>query len=175
MSTAKKTKKVKPEEIPALMGRPTKFDRAFIQAAYDYIASCQDEVDEFWKTRGEKSDSYDRIIKVKLPTIEGFATHLRVAVKTLYNWAETDNDFLQALEDIKTAQRERLLEKGLSGDYNPTIAKLILSSNHGMKERVDQTTDDQPLPTPVTVNNFKHLSDDELIKLAGGSKEGAGA
>ena len=34
---------------------------------------------------------------------------------------------------------------GLSGDYNSTIAKLILSTNHGMREGTDITSDNKPI------------------------------
>jgi len=119
----------------AKRGRPTEYEQRFVDEAYKYLAECTDEEKEFHKTRGEKSDSYDRIITVKLPTIEGLAIYLGASVKSLYTWSEQHEDFLQALEDIKAAQKERLVTKGLSGEYNSTIAKLILSSNHGMKEK----------------------------------------
>ena len=38
---------------------------------------------------------------------------------------------------IKQEQKERLADNGLAGKYNPTIAKLILSANHDMREKVD--------------------------------------
>lgn len=121
----------------AKRGRPTEYKESFVADAAKYLEQCEDEETEFHKTRGEKSDSYDRILTVKLPTIEGFAIYLGASVKSLYTWSEQHPDFLQALEDIKDAQKERLLAKGLSGEYNPTIAKLILSSNHGMKEKTE--------------------------------------
>jgi hypothetical protein len=121
----------------AKMGRPTEYSATFVAKAYEYLAQCQDDEFEFHKTRGEKSDSYDRILKVKLPTIEGLAIYLQVAVSSLYAWAELHDDFSKALEDIKTAQKDRLIEKGLSGEYNSTIAKLVLSSNHGMREKTE--------------------------------------
>lgn len=133
------------------MGRPTGYKREYVEGVYKYIASCKDTEIEFHKTRGEKSDSYDRILAVKLPTHEGFASYLNVAVKSLYTWAEAHPDFLQALEEIKAAQKEKLIAKGLSGEYNSTIAKLILSANHGMKERSDLTTDDKPIETNAVV------------------------
>ena len=113
------------------------------------MRKCQDEETEFWKTRGDKSNSYDRVIKVKLPSIEGFSLHLGVATKTLYNWGDEHPEFLHALEKIKKEQQLRLMDKGLSGEYNSTIAKLILSANHGMREKSDITTDGKELPTPI--------------------------
>ena len=36
-----------------------------------------------------------------------------------------------------------LISGGLNGDYNPNIAKLMLSSNHGMSDRGVVTTEDE--------------------------------
>jgi hypothetical protein len=118
-------------------GRPTSYDPKFVDEAYKYLEQCKDEETEFHKTRGEKSDSYDRILTVKLPTVEGFASYLRVSTKSLNNWANEYPKFLRALDDIKDEQKQRLITKGLSGEYNSTIAKLILSSNHGMAEKTE--------------------------------------
>jgi len=60
---------------------------------------------------------------------------LNVPRRTLYEWRDKHKDFSHSLEKIVTEQHKRLLDKGLSGEYNSTIAKLILSSNHGMSEK----------------------------------------
>jgi hypothetical protein len=77
---------------------------------------------------------------VKLSKLEGFAKFLGVTRKTLNNWAKDHPEFLLALERIKEEQKERLIDSGLSGDYNSTIAKLVLSSDHDIRERSDHTT-----------------------------------
>jgi len=130
--------------------RPTDYKEEYIEEVEKYLNECEDEYDEFHKTRGDKSDSYQRLLTVNLPTIEGFALRLDVSEKTIYNWRDKHPKFLQSLSKIKREQKKRLLDSGLSGDYNPTIAKLILSSNHGMVERKDVTTDGEKLQ-PVLV------------------------
>lgn len=100
---------------------------------------------------------FENKLKVKLPTIVGFATYLGVTEMTLYNWAKDQPGFRSALDKIKNEQKERLINSGLSGDYNSTIAKLVLSSNHGMKERVDNTSGDEP------INNF---NDEQIDRIA---------
>ena len=75
-----------------------------------------------------------------LPKIEDFVDFLGVAESTVYLWAKNHPEFSEALEKIKRAQKRMLINLGLSGQYNATIAKLILSSNHGMCERKDVTT-----------------------------------
>lgn len=121
----------------AEVGRPTKFKEEYIEEVDVYLSECKDEYDEFHKTRGAQSDSYQRLIRVKLPTIEGFALRLDVSDKTLYTWSKKSPEFLLALGKIKREQKERLFAGSLSGEYNPVIAKLILSANHGMAEKTE--------------------------------------
>ena len=45
-------------------------------------------------------------------------------------------------------QADRLLNNGLSGNYNPTIAKVMLTK-HGYREGIDNTTNDKDLPAPI--------------------------
>ena len=46
-------------------------------------------------------------------------------------------------------QEQSLLDGGLSGRYNPLIAKLVLSSNHGYREGKDITTDGKAVQIPI--------------------------
>ncbi len=108
---------------------------------YDPIF-CE-KVDDYLKTTGRENTT--------LPTIEGFAIYLDVAIKTLYNWAKKHPEFLQALEKIKIRQKQQLIDDGIYGgkDINAVIVKLLLMANHGMKERSDITSDEKPLPVPI--------------------------
>ena len=81
--------------------------------------------------------------------IEGFARFLGISKRVLYDWEKRYEDFMHALDKIRTEQHDRLINKGLAGEYNSTIAKLMLSSNHGYRERSDLTSDDKVLPTPI--------------------------
>ncbi|MGI1661371.1 terminase small subunit [Palleronia sp. KMU-117] len=163
------------KKAPLKLGRPTKYSPAILKKAEEYLELCQDEIDEFWKTRGEKSDSYDRLVVVNIPTVDGLALHLDVSRDTIQEWGNVHPAFSVTISKLKSIQASRLIKGGLSGDYNPMMAKFLLSANHGMRERVDTTTDDKPLPQAVTINNYHNLSDDELIALARGGQKGAGA
>lgn len=110
----------------AELGRPSEYSEEYIDKVDHYLAQCEDTLTE----RGK--------LQVRLPTIEGFSIYLGVSKKSLYNWRDKHPDFLHALEKIETEQKERLLNMGLSGDYNPTIAKLVLSANHNMREKTEQ-------------------------------------
>ena len=120
------------------MARPSEYKEEYIGRVDEYLALNEDFVSEDLKK-----------LTVNLPTVEGFAMFLDVSKKTLYNWEDEHDQFLHALDKIREEQRKRLLNKGLSGDYNSTIAKLILSSNHGMREKSDVTTDGKELPQPL--------------------------
>lgn len=138
-----------------VFGRPTLYTEDMCDKVVEYLNQCNDEWTEYHKTRGDKSDSYERILKVNLPSREGFARYIGVVVNTLKNWAEEHEDFLTALEVIDQEQKDRLFNEGLAGNYNPIIAKLGLSANHGMKERSDHTTDDDKI-TSIQVEIVKN-------------------
>ena len=135
-------------------GRPTLYDETMPQKVVEYLNQCDDEWTEYHKTRGAQSDSFERILKVNLPSREGFAKYIGVVVNTLKNWGEEHEDFLTALSLIDQEQKKRLFEEGLAGNYNPIIAKLGLSANHGMKDRSDFTTDNDKI-TKVKVEIVK--------------------
>jgi hypothetical protein len=133
------------------MARPTDYSEEMLTRTEQYLAQSIDEYSEFHKTRGEKSDSYERVLRVKLPTIEGLALFLGVDRSTIYEWEGKHKEFSHTLDKIRAEQQQRLVDNGLSGDYNPVIAKLILSSNHGMREKSDITTNDESI-TNVNIN-----------------------
>lgn len=118
------------------IGRPSGYSPEILEKTQAYINLCQDEEDEFHSTRGEKSDGYQRLIRVKLPTIEGLAVHLDVNRTTIYEWESSYPEFSNILERLKAKQADALLNNGLSGDYNPVIAKMILSK-HGYTEKTE--------------------------------------
>ena len=77
-----------------------------------------------------------------LPTIEGLALYLKVARSTIYEWMKDveKQEFSDTVEAILAKQGLMLMNKGLTNEFTPTIAKLMLSSNHGMSERTDITS-----------------------------------
>lgn len=133
------------EEKPAapekdLGGRPPKFNLSMVSLAEQYA-------DGGWVLD----------VNVAIPTIEELAGLLKVSAKTVYEWLKHDESepayegierFISAIVSIKNQQAKIVLNGGLLGKYNPVISKLILSTNHGYKEKSDVTTDDQPLPAP---------------------------
>jgi len=117
-------------------GRPSKYEPRFCEKVDEYLSECKDIEDE-------------NKLRVNLPTVEGFALFIGIPKRTLYDWREVHEPFSHSLEKIVEEQRKRLLNMGLSGDYNSTIAKLILSSNHGMSDKTDLTSDGKELKSIV--------------------------
>lgn len=117
----------------ATAGQPTKYSKAKLEKAIDYITNYAD---------------YEDVI----PSVAGLAVVLEVSKKTLYNWAEVEenSEFLHALSRLATNQERRLLNGGLSGSYNPTITKLILT-NHGYSDKPREDIDDEDAP-PLDIN-----------------------
>jgi DNA-binding transcriptional regulator YiaG len=140
-------------------GRPPEYKEEYNQRVDDYLKERQDEDKRTIKQENEEKGykMFDIGLKVKLPTIEGFARYIGVNKTTLYEWEKKNSVFSNSLEKIRVEQKERLLNMGLSGDYNPTIAKLILSSNHGMAEKTEQ---DVNVKNPVVVKVIK----EEILK-----------
>ena len=117
-------------------GRPTSYDDTIIPKTEEYIQACIDEEDEFHATRGVKSDGFQRLVRVRLPTIEGLAVILDVNKTTVYEWESTYPEFSNVLSKLRAIQANRLINEGLSGDYNPVIAKLLLMK-HGYAEKTE--------------------------------------
>lgn len=122
-------------------GRPKDYGPHILEKVKKYIASCKDKDEKIEKQVNEEKGyvMYENRLRVKLPTLEGLATYLNVHVDTLYDWSKKYIKFSEALDKIRRLQKDTLINNGLAGTYNPTIAKLILSANHGMREKVDVT------------------------------------
>lgn len=70
-----------------------------------------------------------------VPSIEGLADYVPMSRQTIYNWIEDQEkgEFLDIIERIFVQQGKLTLNLGLKGEFNSTIAKLLLSK-HGYIE-----------------------------------------
>lgn len=98
----------------------------------------------------EKAEGYIdyRLEQKLLPTIEGLAVYLGINRDTVYDWKNKHERFSDIYEDIMATQGDQLVNKGLSGEYNSTIAKLILTK-HDYSDKQDITSGGDKLPTPI--------------------------
>ncbi len=122
-----------------ITGRPSKLTDALIEQAGRYATKD-------YRLQGEV-----------IPTIEGLAVFLNVSRKTLYNWKAENEEFLHILDDLMARQAKELFSNGLTGDFNPTITKLILTK-HGYSDRVEQdvTSSDGALaPTSIVLRGVR--------------------
>jgi len=145
-------------------GRPTKYSKKILQKTQEYINSCEDQERQIVKqSNAEKGyEMYDTKLVVKLPTIEGLAVHLRINRDTIYTWCQDHKEFSDIIEELKAKQADRLLNNGLSGDYNPTIAKVLLTK-HGYIERKELTGKDGKdlMPKPLLGGLSNGISSNE--------------
>lgn len=74
-----------------------------------------------------------------IPTVAGLACYLGVSRSSVNKWAVEDKSeggFSDIVEGILSMQEFKLVNGGLKGDYNPTIAKLLLSK-HGYADKAE--------------------------------------
>jgi|APSaa5957512535_1039671.scaffolds.fasta_scaffold273654_2 hypothetical protein len=88
-----------------------------------------------------------------VPSIVGLCRVLNIARSTLYEWSEnTDTQFPDIFSEIKAAQLFELTNKGLAGDTNSVITKLMLTK-HGYTDKTESKVD---------VNDYSSLEGDDL-------------
>jgi len=103
-------------------GRPTKYSDDILVQANDYLINYE-------------SDSYNDVF----PSVVGLACVLKLSKSTLYEWAKHSDkvEFSDTLGQINALQDKILLTKGLLGDFNAAITKLVLT-NHGYSDKLEQ-------------------------------------
>lgn len=114
-------------------GRPTKYSDQILKDAKKYLALCVDSYDRVLKSKGKRSVMYAHKFVVKLPTIGGLAVFLHISRETIYDWKKKHKEFSDIIEEMLAEQENRLINMGISGDYNPTITKVLLTK-HGYRE-----------------------------------------
>lgn len=100
----------------------------------------------------EKTANY--ITQAEFPTFEELSLELDVSRSTVYKWMEDNEEFSDIASKLMSKQGLDLMKKGLKGEYNASIAKLLLTK-HGYsdKQEVEQNikgnvtfTNDVPRP-----------------------------
>lgn len=124
-------------------GRPTKWSEEVPVLMWNYLENTKDEM---IKTQfGVK-------VVPNIPMIIGVALEMGINEDTLDKWynkfkAKSSKDqtvdelsFVGAFDSIKAEQAKRLVNNGLGKSYDSNFAKFLLSSNHGMTDRLDLTS-----------------------------------
>lgn len=87
------------------------------------------------------ADSYIEVTEDKIPTAAGLSLFIGISRSTLYEWVKVKDNKLNVrlsdiFDDIQATQENKLINNGLSGDFNSTITKLMLTK-HGYSDKVD--------------------------------------
>jgi len=133
-------------------GRPTIYSDEILIKTQEYIDLCEDEeVDQVVGMSAKGTELYKNKLKVNLPTIEGLAYHLNINKDTIYEWCKVHGGFSDVIDNLRAKQARELVSKGLSGDYNPTIAKVLLSKHgYSEKQEVDVTTQGEKIQSSLS-------------------------
>lgn len=102
-------------------GRPTTCTEEIQKKAWDYTNGG-------WKKSGHA-----------FPSVVGLCDIIKTSKSTVYDWAKReDNEISDILDTINTKQELEAFNKGITGEYNATIVKLLLGK-HGYSEKQDMT------------------------------------
>ena len=150
-----------------LGGRPTEYNFEYLhEKMVDYLTK---ETGEKWVTKTRPEAQRVRIVEdddeadnekgkreyyineiidvqyvekeISLPSIEGFALYCGFNKDTLYEWEKQYKEFSDDMKVLRASQANILINKGITGEYNSIIAKVLLSK-HGYREGIEQTGKD---------------------------------
>ena len=144
------------------MARPTDYNEKILEKTKKYVKDTED--DEIQQTIGmsaKGTELFKNKIIVNIPTIEGLAYALQINKDTIYEWEKIHPEFSDVIDDLRAKQANALINKGLSGDYNPTIAKVLLTK-HGYRDSQEVTGKDGKDLIPETISKEKQ---EELMAL----------
>lgn len=108
-----------------MAGRPTEYSQEKLDLAMAYLGGG-------WEDEGDA-----------VPQIAGLAIAMGISRETAYEWATHDDKkaYSDIFTRVKALQERRLVNRGLSGDFNPAITKMMLTK-HGYSDRqeIDHTS-----------------------------------
>lgn len=125
-------------------GRPTKYGEHIIERGYEYIET-----------------GYEQTGNV-IPTLQGLGMWLNISSNTVHLWSKEHENFSRMLDELRRKQHDLLISNGLTGGFNPTIAKLVLAK-HGYTDRVEQTIDHTTNGEQLQPAVFQGVSKEKVI------------
>jgi DNA-binding transcriptional regulator YiaG len=118
-------------------GRPTIYNEELLEKAREYLNASEDEEEQQMIGLSAKgTELFKNKLRVNLPSIEGLSRFLGVSRETIYAWEKEKEEFSDIINNLRAKQAEALINKGLSGDYNSTIAKVLLTK-HGYTDKIE--------------------------------------
>lgn len=131
-------------------GRPLTYSPEIIKKAEEYLSLCVDGSQVIGD--GVNNKVYP---KVQLPNIGGLALYLGVNKDTVNDWRKKYPEFSAIVDRLLIEQEQRLLNGGLSGTYNASISKLILTK-HGYNDS-QQITHSGDENNPITIKRIERV------------------
>lgn len=110
------------------VGRPTTYTSEVVEKAKEYLTNY-----------GEAGDV--------IPSAVGLAKYIERSRACIYTWSKEEGkeEFSDILEEVNELQNQVLINKGLSGEFNSNITKLVLGK-HGYSEKRELSSDpDKPI------------------------------
>lgn len=121
--------------------RPPKYGPEILKKTLAYIKSCEDGYKRVPYINEVGRKRFREKFVVKIPTLEGLAVVLDVHKETIQDWKKKHVDFSVLVSRMLSIQGDRVINKGLSGDYNSAIAKIV-GNKHGYRDGVDLANPD---------------------------------
>lgn len=95
------------------------------------------------------------VVKYNKPfTRTGLALFMGMSHVSLWKFLKKP-EYKEIDDLINDIQEQMLIEGGISGKFNPTITKLILSTKHGYSDKVEQNVKDNREPVQVIIKELK--------------------
>lgn len=100
-----------------------------------------------------------KTVEEEVPTIAGLACYLGKSRSRVYEYGEQSSEFKDILDGIMALQECKLVAKGLKGEFNSTIVKLMLTK-HGYSDKQELTGANGGALT-VAVGGLSDIFEDE--------------
>ena len=125
-------------------GRPTKYNDEMAEKAEWYVSGGYEELGDV------------------VPSIAGLACHLDIHKQTVNEWADKHPQFSTYVKKVAQVQEKVCVSGGMTGKYNSSITKLLLSKHgYSEKQQIDHTSSDESMkPTTIIIESAK-MEDDE--------------
>ena len=88
---------------------------------------------------GQKNTREFRHICAELPTLQGFACEIKIPSSTLRSWAKDHEEFGEAYDRCKDIQYRLLVDRGLTGQYNPQAFIFAAQNMTDMRDKRELT------------------------------------
>jgi hypothetical protein len=120
------------------VGRPTKYHEGLPKQLLDYFDRPLDR--EVIEQVATNSGVKEVVVKKpsRLPTVEGFCSHIKISKRTFHDWVAKYPSFSHALGIAKQMQMNQLITHTLENNFNAGFAKFLAMNISDMREKQEQ-------------------------------------